>query len=432
MIKCYAPWTNLDVGFRGKLQPCCKFKTQFYQDSDYNLIDGDVENYLNSPMLNTVKKELLSGIWPEGCLKCKNDESVNAVSRRQRDLIDFEYINKLVDFSEPSNIKSVSVDLGISCNLACIICDHTKSTGWRPETKKIYNITPASLEHTISKKKVEAIAQLPPHHLLELEGGEPLTTNLKDHKLLLDHYISTGHSKNMMLRYHTNGTVWPSQDLWARWKHFQQVDLKLSIDGIGSVFEYTRWPGRWSDFESNAAKYCALRDSGQNIVVSAQITVSAYNCMSLDEIYSWCNQYNITDIFLSKVLYPDQLQLNAWPEDAKEVISKHMCSSSNQDVVDMGKWLETAQYSGLFQKFVEFTDTHNNYRHIDISMCSQEIADLYNQRQQWIQQENDIEWQQFYNDIRDPSWPDCESKNDLKNLPDSIQIEIKNLQQGLI
>ena len=261
---------------------------------------------------------------------------------------------------------------------------------------------------------------------MELQGGEPLTTNFKDHKFLLDHYISTGASKNMTLRYHTNGTVWPSQDLWARWKHFQQVDLKLSIDGVGSVFEYTRWPGRWNEFENNALKYCALRDSGENIVISAQITASAYNCMSLDEIYNWCSQHQITDVYLSKVLYPAQLQLNVWPSAARKIISDHMCASHVTDIAKMGKWLAKSEDLHLFTEFSEFTDTHNQYRSLDLAMCSSEIFELYLNKQQWIQQEKDLSWQKFYNDVKDPTWPDCQSMEHAKKiLPDYILEEIK-------
>ena len=427
MIKCYAPWTNLDVDYQGFMRPCCKFDTSKYQDPKYGLVEGDFERYISSPMLESVKQDLMLGNWPAGCSKCKNDEAVNMVSKRQRDLQDFAHLHRDVKFSDASNILSVTTELGISCNLACIICDHTKSTGWRPETKKIYNIVPASTGYTRSAQRARALTKLAPYRHLELQGGEPLTTNFKDHKLLLDHYISTGSSASMTLRYHTNGTVWPSQDLWQRWKKFKSVDLKLSIDGIGPVFEYTRWPGKWSDFESNTKKYCALRDSGQNIVVSAQITASAYNCMSLDDIYNWCSQHQITDVFLNKVLYPAHLQLNVWPEVAKKAISKHMQSSSVADVANMGKWLSTADNLGIFSKFVEFTDTHNHYRKLDISMCSSVLADFYNQRHQWTQQEQDLEWQKFYNNVRDPAWPDCKSAKLIDTLPAYIQQELINL-----
>ena len=427
MIKCYAPWINLDVDYEGKMRPCCKFQTRHYQDIEYDLIDGDFEKYIRSPMLAQVKNELLSGQWPAGCEKCKNDEAVSMISKRQRDLNDFLHLHQSVKFADPSNIVSVTTELGISCNLACIICDHTKSTGWHPETKKLYNIVPASTSYTRSAKRARALAKLPVHQHLELQGGEPLTTNFADHKFLLDHYITTGASKNMTLRYHTNGTGWPSQELWTRWQKFSLVDLKLSLDGIDSVFEYTRWPGRWSDFESNAKKYCDLRDSGQNIVVSAQITASAYNCMSLDNIYQWCEQHQITDIFLNKVLQPAQLQLNVWPDAARKIIGIHMGSSKIKDVANMGRWLLSATSIELFEQFVKFTDQHNSFRHLDLGMCSAEISDLYKNKDVWQQQEKDIAWRKFYNDVKDPVWPECESILSIKNLPVFIQHELKNI-----
>jgi hypothetical protein len=426
MIKCYAPWTNLDVDYDGSMRPCCKFEIQHYQDSTYDLMDGDFEDYVHSPMLEQVKHELLSGQWPAGCKKCKNDEAVSMVSKRQELLNDFSHLNQLVKFTDSSNIVSVTTALGISCNLACITCDHTRSTGWRPETKKIYNIVPASTSYTRSSKRALALTKLPNYQHLELAGGESLTTNFKDHKLLLDHYIATGASKNMTIRYRTNGTVWPSQDLWTRWKEFKLIDMTLSIDGIGPVFEYIRWPGRWSDFESNAKKYCALRDSGKNIVVSAHITASAYNCMSLDNIYQWCAQYQITDIFLNKVVFPQQLQLNVWPKSARKIIGNHMSASKIKDIANMGKWLLTAPDLELFEKFVKFTDQHNSFRQLDLDMCSVDIFELYKNKDVWQQQEKDIAWRRLYNDVKDPNWPECESTLSIKNLPVFIQHELKN------
>lgn len=424
MIKCYAPWTNLDIDYQGFMRPCCKFNTNDYQDPKYGLIEGDFEKYINSSMLKLVKQDLMLGQWPAGCSKCKNDEAVNMVSKRQRDLQDLAHLHQDVKFSDPSDILSVTTELGISCNLACIICDHTKSTGWRPETKQIYNIVPASTGYTRAAQRARALTQLPPHQHLELQGGEPLTTNFKDHKLLLDHYIETGSSTNMTLRYHTNGTMWPSQELWQRWEKFKSVDLKLSIDGVGSVFEYTRWPGRWSEFEFNAAKFCALRDSGQNIVVSAQITASAYNCTSLDDIYDWCAQHQITDVFLNKIIWPIHLRLNVWPASARKIISEIMIKSKHSDVSNMGSWLSCAEDIEMFDKFVEFTETHNLYRKISMVMCSETIATLYQDRLQLLQQDRDLWWNRFYDAVKDPGWPECRSESQFVDLPEHIQLEL--------
>lgn len=39
-------------------------------------------------------------------------------------------------------------------------------------------------------------------------------------------------------------------------------------------------------------------------------------------------------------------------------------------------------------------------------------------------------FQTFYNDIRDPSWPDCASIKDFDQLPDDIKSEITNVHKG--
>ena len=35
-------------------------------------------------------------------------------------------------------------------------------------------------------------------------------------------------------------------------------------------------------------------------------------------------------------------------------------------------------------------------------------------------------WTEFYNQIRDPSWPDCDQESDFDHLPEAIRMECQN------
>jgi hypothetical protein len=49
-----------------------------------------------------------------------------------------------------------------------------------------------------------------------------------------------------------------------------------------------------------------------------------------------------------------------------------------------------------------------------------------------IVESSDQEWQQFYSDVKDESWPECESYNNINSLPDHILTEVKRLYQPSI
>ena len=49
---------------------------------------------------------------------------------------------------------------------------------------------------------------------------------------------------------------------------------------------------------------------------------------------------------------------------------------------------------------------------------------------QIIDDDNDLSWQQFYSDIKDESWPECESYDKIDSLPEYILTEVKQLYQS--
>jgi hypothetical protein len=53
-------------------------------------------------------------------------------------------------------------------------------------------------------------------------------------------------------------------------------------------------------------------------------------------------------------------------------------------------------------------------------------------RLNFIQKREQLEWNNFYTAIRDPSWPDCENFASISNLPNYMQQEIKNSYCPLI
>ena len=98
-----------------------------------------------------------------------------------------------------------------------------------------------------------------------MHGGEPMLSSIEQHQNLLDHYIQTGQAKNISIHYTTNATIFPDQNWLSRWKNFAEIDLQLSIDGIGNRYEYLRYPADWSTLNKCADQYLKLQQQESNI-----------------------------------------------------------------------------------------------------------------------------------------------------------------------
>ena len=79
-------------------------------------------------------------------------------------------------------------------------------------------------------------------------GGEP--TLVEHHYDMLDKLISSGIAQNMDLEYNINLTNIPYRaiDLWHK---FKSVTLGCSIDGVGEVNNFIRYPSKWEKIEQN-------------------------------------------------------------------------------------------------------------------------------------------------------------------------------------
>ena len=84
---------------------------------------------------------------------------------------------------------------------------------------------------------------------LYFTGGEPLI-NKKFHAILA-YLVDRGLAGRITLQLNSNITK-VTDDLVEQLQHFQHVSFTLSIDGFGEVYEYIRYPAKWSIVAENA------------------------------------------------------------------------------------------------------------------------------------------------------------------------------------
>jgi sulfatase maturation enzyme AslB (radical SAM superfamily) len=164
------------------------------------------------------------------------------------------------------------------CNSACQSCNSGLST-------KI-----GSLESN-DYPRVDNYAvfqQLPQGRIIELDvnGGEP--TASKNYKKILKSL-----PENVkIVRMNTNGSrIIPEiEDVL---KNNIMVIVTMSLDGIGKVHDYTRWPIRWDNYRRTVDDYQALQKRYKLLQLDFWTTVGCLNIKNLPDIINFAKNKNI-------------------------------------------------------------------------------------------------------------------------------------------
>ena len=161
---------------------------------------------------------------------------------------------------------------GNACNLKCRICNAEQSSLWAKDFHKLFNPDvpfKGSQEWEYNKncqwiddpKFIESLNSQTFKDLeyLHLLGGEPLM--VVKHYEILQKIIDAGYAKNIQIEYNTNGTHFFSKEQLNILSQFKKLAVNMSIDDIGSRFEYQRKNGVWADVWENIKKFYALQNN---------------------------------------------------------------------------------------------------------------------------------------------------------------------------
>ena len=269
---CVMPWYGFEIKRRGS--NCC------WLTPDHNI--------------DEVKKDLLNGIQSKWCSKCWKAEKNGDISRRlQQNLLLDTLLDKSIetlenDVKENKNkIVYYSVNTSNKCNGACITCGPDSSSKWN------------SLLKTTTKTKIlDSIDNLLDYQnakFIEFRGGEPLLEN-KNFEILEKLLIVGNNSCTISIV--TNGNVKLSTKQINLLSQFKKVIVCLSIDGIGSVFEYVRWPLKWNLLLKNLELFRSM-----NFDLSVSYTLSNINLPFKEETIKWFETEKLPYL-INNVVYP--------------------------------------------------------------------------------------------------------------------------------
>ena len=206
------------------------------------------------------------------------------LNERKRSYIDWNQF--ISDDTEELGIKALHLEQSLTCNLKCISCSSKYSSAWNGE----YQLFDPSAPQISLKKEPESVwkdLDLTQLRRLHFTGGEPLLN--KDNKKILQHLDKLGVLSNVVLSYNTNGTVLPDTEVLELWQRSRFVRLFFSLDGVGSTFEYTRFPAKWSDVEQNIQYFRSLNRIC--ILIEVNPVIGVHNIFNLPKIFQWWEEH---------------------------------------------------------------------------------------------------------------------------------------------
>ena len=349
---CVLPWFGREINFNNLSTHCCLLPLKY-----------DIEN---------IKSKMLAGERPAECQKCWNLEDQGIKSDRQvkNSALDFYWnrdLDKIITQAKAgaNEILLLKLITSYTCNATCVSCGPGSSSSWQELSKKINIPILYDSYKKIDIAKIQQQVDFSKLIALSFIGGEPLYEKINFE--LLEHLIAIG-NKQIFISMVTNGSVALSDKQKRILSKFKNLNFSVSIDGIGPVFEYLRYPLKWTVLQDNLTLFRQLTDN-----VSSNYTISNLNILYHPQTVEWFNQQNI--VFSPNPIYnPDWLQPRALPTGIKQILKEKL------DQVDYDAFignLHTDQDTLNFESMLENIRLQDRAKGIRINDYLPELVKMF-------------------------------------------------------
>lgn len=243
---CLAPWMSIHTWPDGNVYPCCVWDSNLPVG---NLNENTIDEIWNSPDLRESRIKMLNNEEYKPCQRCYDLEKITDSSYRKtinkihEKTID--YIDETEEDGTLNNQKFNLWDIRISnfCNFKCRSCGTELSSSWYSDAVKLGKMMNNKKPVITIADKVDFMSMLNPHfeyvNEIYFAGGEPLI--MPEHYEILDKLIEKNKT-DTIIRYSTNFSIltYRNKSIFDYWKNFDNLELLLSIDGIGEIGGYVR------------------------------------------------------------------------------------------------------------------------------------------------------------------------------------------------
>lgn len=349
------------------ISPCCAYTDQLKLNSK--------EQYWNSEQLKNIQKNMLDNVRDTGCDICWKKEDRGYSSLRQHsNQIYKDHVEDIKQNKKADHPFYIDLRLGNLCNLKCRMCVSEWSSQIAGEILDNPNEdwidTPTQKVIELDDDTWELLDQWLPHvRRVFMTGGEP--TIIKRNLDYINKIISGGRSKDVELIFTTNATN-INQKFIEIGKEFKSVSYNVSIDAVGTLAKYIRYPSDWATIENNL----------KNIKwgVSLNTTIQWLNMTRLNEIFDYIENCGIAfgGVWFQLVTDPAYLDPIYAPKFMKEKCISDIDNFLNRPFLQEEKY-NNILYGELKQSLTQTKEflvkNIDHTQHVDEFLKRMEILD---------------------------------------------------------
>lgn len=246
--------------------------------------------------------------------------------------------------------------------------------------------------------------QIPHMYQLYFAGGE--STIIEEHYTLLEEVIRRGYAHKIELRYNSNGLEMP-QRLFDLWNKFKRVRFHYSVDSIGEMNDYIRYPSKW---DHTVKQFHLLDNTEDKIEVTTACAVQALNIYYVPDFIKWKLEQNFKKVNIWPfgagmlnyhfVYWPGHLNVKIFPQWFKDKVKAkydsfypwleenwHLTGAPDKETfmkADYGikrlngmvKFMMSEDWSVRMPQFREYITKFDQQRGTDFKKVFPEMADL--------------------------------------------------------
>jgi len=236
---CPIPWTGFIMNPDGKVKNCI-LSDQILG----NINNTDIQDILHGDMNTEIKQCMNNDQKHSGCNNCyKLEQGTSGIKNVRSDRY---YYLKALSGIPYSSYDTIDTTLGTvdmrwrnTCNLACVYCGPELSSTWAKELGVEVKVD----EQQLDKTKQYVLDNAPNLKNIYLAGGEPLL--MKENSELLDKL-----DPSCTIRINTNLSNIKGP-VFERASKFKNVHWTVSVETMGTEFEYIRYGANWETFLEN-------------------------------------------------------------------------------------------------------------------------------------------------------------------------------------
>ena len=296
MAECLIFKHGVTIGPTGAVRPCCAFNVKPNTKNLYWQDDWKKQHAIWNEQSKTQ--------WLDECEECRISEQQTGASLRT-------HYNKILEHADGINFWDLKINN--TCNFACRMCNQTSSSTWANIVRKVgeqeLDEYYTHKHDTRWAKEAESFTELMyDARTVKFTGGEPFL--IPQVKRIIETLIEEDIAPAVTLEIITNGshdiTAWNSL-----FKKFKAVTVNVSIEAIGSRYEFIRAGSSWLTTQENVIKFNKRKPANTHLFVS--ILPMVFNRNNIDDVKRWCTlhtlEYSVsTPVINPAFMRPDALE----------------------------------------------------------------------------------------------------------------------------